>query len=221
MPCVTAPPLPRFFCNAMTRMLGDRSGPRSRAKLRVVSVVWSVEPSDTIRISQPVGTLDVKSSGEGRGVGPSGISPFFSLRRLVVPFEFDIALLFPYSCCRYSTASANMMPIRFSSLYAGTTSDMNTSASSISISPSEKCSFSLSASCARAWMVSCQQRNGLARLVSPLVSTVLNVFSDPNGLRGKGAAMNMARYIYARSMIYEQRAIAMIIPTTRFRGLWL
>ena len=38
----------------MTRMEVDVGGPRARANLRAVSIVLSVEPSETRRISQPV-----------------------------------------------------------------------------------------------------------------------------------------------------------------------
>lgn len=63
MPCVTAPPLPLFSDNETTRMEVE-DPPKPRAKRRAVSTVLSVEPSDMIRISQPLGSCVFEGAGD-------------------------------------------------------------------------------------------------------------------------------------------------------------
>lgn len=147
-----------------------------RAKSRAVGTVLSVEPSETMMISHPVRD------------DPAEFPPCL-LR--TVPFPFSFAPLVEadgYSRSRNSTASSNMPGSRSSSLYAGTTTLISTSASSI---PS---SLVLPFSCPL-FQVSSQQGNSTGPMVDPSAPTVRYFFSDRVDSLGRGA--NLRKIAYA------------------------
>jgi len=137
-----------------------------RANDSAVSMVWSVEPSDMMRISQPLGltlTTDEQSSGCGK---------------------VD---------CRYSTASSSMPLIRCSSLYAGTTTVTRTSASP-GLKASLVAIFPLRACALRDTCLSNQHGCVSGLLIDPSGRMVMYCFSESCGERGTGATMNNPRY---------------------------
>jgi hypothetical protein len=185
MPCVTAPPFPRFSSSVITRMLpcgmcvecGAFASPLfdqgpgfdtgcwlswcSLANSKALSTVPSLLPSLTIRISQPL--------------------------------SFPPACAEPYSFSKYSTASSSMPSSRSSSLYAGTTTLMKSSGSSIGICGGTTtlapgcfaaCFFAASFSAAHR---SSQQGKALGSLREPSGNMVVYCFSDRRGSRGDGA----------------------------------
>lgn len=184
IPCVTAPPLPRLCFNDTTRTRAA-SFPRCvAAKSNAVAEVLSVDPSLTMIISQPVG-----SDGAALPLDVSCTCPFvLAFRRFTTPLMGGLFWEVPYSFRRYSTASDSIISSLSCSLYAGTTSDMKSSGSSIAISfPS--CSPSFCASSLRAPKASCQQGSRWSELTCPSLSMQLKVFSEGNGSRGIGAMM--------------------------------
>lgn len=208
MPCVTAPPLPLFSNNDTTRMEVDDS-PKPRAKRRAVSTVLSIEPSDIIKISQPLGSCVSGGPGDDTRFERFPLSLF---RRCTPVIVVARGAASPYCFCKYSTASVNMTTNRSSSLYAGTTSEMNISALSIRALSSPD--FDPSGGWFGRRHPFCQQGKGCSWLTCPFRSIVMKLFSVFKGSRGKGATIHRVRYPYCKSELptvkfsvvaYEQR----------------
>ena len=152
----------------------------ARAKACAAMRVLSVEPSSTRRISQPCGSLDLVAV------------PFAFLRRgpsVCSDMALSVFSEDPYSVSKWVIASSNMPDSLSSSLNAGTTSVIYTSAASISICFSISMSRPGSACFALTYfsiMSSYQPAKSSGSVTSPVLSTVVYFFSEGRGLRGLG-----------------------------------